>query len=602
MKTIWSVLSPCMVFTDNTNTTTTATNIIYYIIMIEKLYIKNYLIIKEVELNFSNGLNILTGETGAGKSIILDALSLILGERADYSIIQKDQDKLVIEGHFNLKNNSNVTKMLIGLFPDEDINSDSLILRRELLKKGTSRNFINDNPVNISDMKKFGDLIIDIHSQNEHQLLLNSTTHIEVLDNYSLKEAVLKKYSIEFEKLKESVILYRSLSSKKEEFSTKKSFLDFELKEINNLNLQPDEDEELETELKKLENIENISLGINTSLKLLYEDDNCSLSAVNSAIKELKKICEYDADFEKIITDLENSYVLLKESSDSLISYRDNLDFDNDNIEKIRQRLSNITHLKKKTGLNVSELISKGETLEKELTFAENFDYELDKLYKEITQLKETVYLSAFEIYKFRKNKSKELEKNINLVLKEVGLESSEFRVNIENNTGDPDDLFSVKTGNEIIKLSDKGFNNAVFLIKTNKGSDFSPLEKTASGGEISRIMLAIKTVIAGKDKIGILVFDEIDAGISGRIAIKVGKILKKLAETHQVISITHLPQIAALSDRHFHVSKNEDENGTTAGIKILSADEKILEIAKLISGEKITEASTKSAIELIKA
>ncbi|MEP7145667.1 MAG: DNA repair protein RecN [bacterium] len=597
-----SVTARIVLVTDNTNTATTATNIIYYIIMIEKLYIKHYLIIKEAEINFINGLNILTGETGAGKSIIVDALSLILGERADYSIIKKDQDKMVIEGHFNFKNNIIVKKIMESLLPEDEIISESVIIRRELLKKGASRNFINDNPVSISELKKFGEMIIDIHSQNEHQSLLNSETHIEVLDHYSLKEETLKKYKKNFEELKESVSKFKDLSGKKEELLKKKDFLDFELKEINNLNLQPDEDEELESELKKLENIENISQALNASLKILYEDDTCSLDTVNSAVKELKKVSEYDVSFEKIISDLENSYILVKESSDSLNSYRNNLNFDNNYIEKIRQRLSDITHLIKKTGLTAGELISKGESLEKELSFADNFDYELEKLYKEILRKKEITFLGAKEIFELRKVKSKELEKKINKLLKEVGLESSEFRVDIENNNGDHGDLLSFKTGKGTIKLTENGFNKVEFLIRTNKGNDFSPLKKTVSGGEISRIMLAVKTVLAEKDKIGILVFDEIDAGISGRIASKVGKILKKLSETHQVISITHLPQIAAMSDRHFHVSKTEINKETIAGIKNLNDEEKILEIAKLISGEEITVASTKSAIELIKA
>ncbi|MEO8666128.1 MAG: DNA repair protein RecN [Ignavibacteria bacterium] len=570
--------------------------------MIEKLYIKNYLIIKEAEINFSEGLNILTGETGAGKSIILDALSLILGERADYSIIKKDQEKLIVEGHFNFKNNKGIKRAIAELLPDDEIDPENIILRRELLKKGTSRNFINDSPVNIADLKRFGDIIIDIHSQNEHQSLLNGETHLEVLDNYCMKEDVLKKYVSEFEDLKDSIKIYQELSVKKEEFISKRKFLDFELKEINNLNLQPDEDVEIESELKKLENIENISMALNNSLKLLYEEDTSSAGAINSAIKELKKVSRYDPTFEKIITDLENSYILVKESSDTLNSYMNNLNFDSNNIEKIRQRLSDITHLKKKTGLTVSELITKAETLEKELTFAENFDYEMEKLLKQIAEKREMVFIEAKDINEVRKKGSKELEKKINIILKEVGLESSEFKVVTENNEGEKDALLSVRNGKEFIKLNEKGFNSIEFFIRTNKGADFTALEKTASGGEISRIMLAIKAVLAEKDKIGILVFDEIDAGISGRIASKVGKVLKKLSETHQVISITHLPQIAAMSDRHFHVSKKEQNNETIAGIKNLTEEEKILEVAKLISGEKITDASTKSAIELMRA
>ncbi|MEO8210695.1 MAG: DNA repair protein RecN [bacterium] len=569
--------------------------------MIEKLYIKNYLIIKEAEIKFSDGLNILTGETGAGKSIIIDALSLILGERADYSIINKNQDTLVVEGHFNFKNNEAIQKELSGIIGDENVEFENIILRRELLKKGISRNFINDSLVNISDLKKFGDLIIDIHSQNEHQSLLNKETHLLILDNYCSKKDIFLRYKKEFSKLKELIISYIDLSSKKQELLSKRNFLDFELKEINNVNLLPEEDVLLENELNKLENIEDISLGLNQSLRVLHDDEFNAVMLINVAVKELKKISEFDDNFKEIIKDLENSYILTKESSEFLSKYQSELNFDSKRIEEIRIRLSSINYLKKKFGLSINELIEKSESLQKELNLAENFDYELEQILKNIETKKEIAFNIAKEISELRKKKSKELEKNINFLLTEVGLEGAEFKVDIKSNSGTEKDLFSYKNQNEYLKIGSNGFNETEFLIRTNKGSDFSPLKKSASGGEISRIMLAIKTVLSEKDNIGILVFDEIDAGISGRIAQKVGKILKELSKTHQIICITHLPQIAAMSDRHFHVSKKEINNQTIADIKKLSDKEKTIEVAKLISGEKVTESATKSALELIK-
>lgn len=244
----------------------------------------------------------------------------------------------------------------------------------------------------------------------------------------------------------------------------------------------------------------------------------------------------------------------------------------------------------------------KAENLQKEFNFADNFDFEIEKLLKEISELRKEVFKKGKDISDIRRKGAVVLAKNINKILNEVGLEGAEFKVSIENVKGD-DDLLSSGTGKENVKLTQNGFDTAEFQIKINKGSDFSPLQKSASGGEISRIMLAIKTVLSEKDNIGILVFDEIDAGISGRIAQKTGKVLKALSKTHQIICITHLPQIAAMSDRHFHVSKTEDKerNETVAGIKTLNEKEKITEVAKLLSGENVTEASSKSAIELIK-
>lgn len=570
--------------------------------MIENLYIRNYLIIKEAEISLNKGLNILTGETGAGKSIILDALSLILGERADYSKIKKDEDKLIVEGHFNFKENKEIKKLLSDIMPDEDINQESIILRRELLKKGVSRNFINDSPVNISDMKKFGDIIIDIHSQNEHQSLLDKNSHIEILDNYCMDDEDFKKYRCEFDILKALIKDHNELALKKDELISRKGIIDFELKEINNINISSGEDSELENELNRLENTEELSIGVETALNALYEEDINAGMLLNSSVKDLKKIAAYDTYLEKIIADLESSYILIKESSDSLNSYRDRLNFDNERIEQVRNRLNDINHLKKKYGMSTDELILKAEFLQKELLFADNFDYELEKLLNKINEQKAIVMRCAINISDIRKKGSKELEKQINMVLKEVGLEGAEFKVNIKSISGDNGDIHSIKCGKDFIKPGTKGMDDIEFIIKINKGTNFTPLHKSASGGEISRIMLAIKAVISEKDKIGILVFDEIDAGISGRIAQKVGKVLKTLSKTHQIICITHLPQIAAMSDKHFHVSKKEDKKETLAAIKDLNEEEKLLEVAKLISGEKVTEAAKKSALELIKS
>jgi len=568
--------------------------------MIERLLIKNYLIIKDAEIVFSKGFNILTGETGAGKSIILDALSLILGERADYSIIRKDADKLVVEGHFEFNGKESALELLNEILPEDCINGNSVIVRRELLKKGTGRSFINDYPVNISDLKRFGDLAIDIHSQNEHQSLLSKDTHIKILDYFTGEANILKDYTENYVKLTEMIKEYKELISRKDEFIRKRSFLEFELKEINNLNLTSGEDIMLETELKKLENIEVISEAVSRSVSVLYEDENNILSSIDMAVKELRKVSSYDIVFEKIIEELMNCEVLVKESSSTLLTYRDNIDFDSGRINEVRERLSNIVHITKKYGMTVDDLIEKGIELEKELNLADNFDFETDKLLKKIQVHRSETIETGSKIDKARRKSAKDLEKKVNEMLSATGLESAEMKVDILVNETDIESEFSIDGKEKNIRLGPGGFNNVEFFIKINKGSEFAPLRKSASGGEISRVMLAIKTVLAGKDDVGILVFDEIDAGISGRVAQKVGKIMKKLSESRQIICITHLPQIAALSDTHFRVSKSEKTDETFAEIKILSEDEKINEVAKLISGEKVTESASKSAKELI--
>jgi DNA repair protein RecN (Recombination protein N) len=566
--------------------------------LIEKLYIKNYLIIKEAEIQFSKGLNIITGETGAGKSIILDALSMILGERADFSLIRKNTDKLIIEGSFNFRVNRAVRDSLIS--KDFDENNGYVIIRRELSEKGTSRNFLNDTPIQLGELKEFGDLIIDIHSQNEHQSLLKKETHLKILDNFIGQNEGFTQYQLEFEEFKSLTKEYEYLVEKRDTLIEKKDVLEFQLKEINNVNPSADEERELENELNKLENIEDISLNVDSALRILYEDEHGVYPGLSMALKELKGAVAYDKEFGKLVEDLESSYITIKEVSEFLNNYKSGINFDPVRIEQIRDRLGSLNFLKKKYNLSVGELVSKAEELTKELNLTENFDYELEQLKKKIDERKKDLFEKGSEISKKRKKHVKELEKSVNSFLNEIGLESAEFKVEFSHSYGQDEDNFSYLVKGEKIVLLKSGIDNIEFLIKVNKGTDFSPLKKSASGGEVSRVMLAIKASLSGRDNIPILVFDEIDAGISGRIAGKVGKVMKQLAESHQIIAITHLPQIAAASERHFYIEKQDLKEETITTIKTLSEEEKVTEVAKLISGEKVTKSAEKSARELI--
>ncbi|HRE40335.1 MAG TPA: DNA repair protein RecN [Ignavibacteria bacterium] len=563
--------------------------------MIEKLIIKNYLLIKDAEIDFTSGLNIITGETGAGKTIILDALSLILGDRADYSIIKNQENKLIIEGVFNLSGKLNIKNFLIEKNLDD--NNGFVILRRELSNKGTSRSFINDTPVNITDLKEFGDMIIDIHSQNEHQSLLNKNMQLYILDKFAGLENQVYILKNDFEKYKELINNYNKILNKKESILEKKNLIDFQLKEINNINPQLDEEDVLENELNKLENSEDISNGLSAAVNLLYENENNIIAEISSVIKEIKKISKFDIEFEKYLNDLENVYINIKEISDSLINYKNNLNFDNFRIDQIRDRLGSLNFLKKKYNLSVNELIDKAKNLEEELNLAENFDFEIDKLKKNIEEEKIKLFNSALKISKNRKKYASDLEKNISIYLKDVALEHTEFKIQFDNYYSNSDENFNYKNST----ITSNGIDDIEFMVKINKGTEFSTLRKSASGGEISRIMLSIKAALSGKDDISVLVFDEIDTGISGNTAIKVSKLLKELAKSHQIISITHLPQIAAKASNHLFVSKTIKNNITHTDIKTLTEEEKITEIAKMISGDKITDATIKSAKELQK-
>jgi len=570
--------------------------------LLEKLLIKNYLIIKEAEILFQPGLNIVTGETGAGKSIILDALGLLLGERADYSLIKKDNDRMVIEGEFKFDIENEKNKQLLTFLESLDPanHTDFLIIRRELLKKGISRSFINDTPVNISDLKDIGDMIIDIHSQNEHQSLLKKEVHIDILDRFLNKPSLINNYKEKFEELKKINKEFSELSDKKQSLLERRTFIEFQLKEINNLNPIINEDTDLENELNRLENSEEIAASLNNSISILYESDSNIQSQLASVIKELKKVVKYDPEIQKTIDELEQNRIVLKDISSNLINYSSGLNYEPDRLDFIRTRLSALNSIKKKYSLDITSLIKKAAELVADLDLIENFDFETEQLQKKIVVVKSSAVKAATELSTARKKAAKELEKEVNLTLKEVALESAEFKIDFKKS--------------EEEKLSDNGTDDVEFFIKVNKGSDFAQLRKAASGGEISRVMLAIKSALSNKDNIPILVFDEIDTGISGKIAGKTGKVLQKIAKSHQIISITHLPQIAALSDNHLYVSKKDvsKENGkangkvktkdeeTIAEIKTLSQEEKVIEIAKMLSGEKVTDASTSSAKELI--
>ena len=582
--------------------------------MLEKLVIKNYLLLKNIEIDFSNRFNIITGETGAGKSILINALSLMLGERADYSIISKNKEKMIIEGFVKITNENK--KPVEKLFIEHDIeklDNDHLIVRRELYTKGYSRNFINDTPVNINELKSLGELIIDIHSQNEHQSLLKKEIHIELLDSYVSKasktkfESELSTYKNDFHELLNLINEYNSINEKKKELDNRRSFIEFQLNEINEVNPQANEDEELENELKMSENVEGITQGLAAAYSNLYDDSGSVVERIKLVEKELSKIEQYNTDISKILKDISDSSLVLNEASRLIQSIMDNVSFDPERIEQVRERLYKLQFLKKKYGSNLAGIIKIKEELEQDLSLVDNFDENISVLENNIKSAKDNLFKKSQVLSKIRKESAKKLEDEVTGVLREVGFENADFKISITSPStsllkGEGGDISSllIKSKNEHIKIHKNGIDDIEFLVKINKGDEFSSLRKTASGGEVSRIMLAVKTVLADADNVSTLVFDEIDTGISGRVAQKAGRVMKKLSEYHQVISITHLAQIAALADEHFLVEKESEGESTFTKIRKLDKNEKVIEVAKLLSGEKVTDASIKSAKELM--
>ncbi len=568
--------------------------------MLEKLIIKNYLLLKNIEIDLSGGFNIITGETGAGKSILINALLLLMGGRADYSIISKNKEKMIIEGFIRISRaNKGAINKIFKSNEIEAIEEDSIIIRRELYTKAYSRCFVNDTPVGTNELREIGDIIIDIHSQNEHQSLLKKEVHVELLDSYLIKKEgkkfrdKLESYKQDYDELLKITAEHNNIKEKKSELDNKRNFLEFQLKEISDVNPMPKEDENLENELKTGENIEGIQLGMAAAYANLYDDSGSVIERIKIVERELGKIGEYNSEIQKILKDVSESSTALNEASRLLQSLMDNLSFDPARVEEIRERLYKLQFLKKKYGGSLGEVIKLKETLEGDLSLVDNFDEKIKELEEKIKETTESAYKKAVEVSKIRKEKSKMLETEVIRILNEVGFENAGFKVEVTPPLTPP-------RGGGKHDLGTNGIDDIEFIVKINKGDEFTSLRKTASGGEVSRIMLAVKTVLADADKVDILVFDEIDTGISGRIAQKVGKVIKKLSDYHQVIAITHLAQIAALAEEHFEVSKETEDESTITKIRMLDKKEKVIEVAKLLSGEKVTDASIKSAKELI--
>jgi DNA repair protein RecN (Recombination protein N) len=564
-------------------------------------------LLKDIEINFSDGFNIITGETGAGKSILINAISLLLGERADYSIISNNKEKMIVEAHIKkTKYNESAIKKFIK---EKEIESFDkyLIIRRELYTKGYSRNFVNDSPVNTNDLKELGESIVDIHSQNEHQSLLKKEIHLELLDSFLTKQPKIdfnknaENYKSDYSELSKLSAEFDELKNKKANLESKRTFLEFQLKEINDVDTKENEDDVLEKELKTFENIEYIQQGLTSAHSNLYDDEGSVLERMKLVEKELGKIKEFNKEIHDILNDVTQVNTTINESVRLIFDLMNSLNYDPARIESIRERLYKLQFIKKKYGSSLSEVIKLRDNVEQDLSLLDNFDDRLNDVENKIKSLKESSYKKALLISKLRKENAKKIETEIVKVLREVGFENAEFKVMILPIQGRGEDDFNYPLKkNEFTRLTDKGIDDIEFMVKINKGDDFSSLRKTASGGEVSRIMLAVKNVLADADNVDVLIFDEIDTGISGRIAQKVGRVLKKLSEYHQVISITHLAQIAALAEQHFVVSKDNEGDKTYTKIQKLNDNEKVMEIAKLLSGEKVTDASIKSAKELI--
>jgi len=522
-------------------------------------------------------------------------MSLLLGERASTDVVRKGAQKSYVEGIFNVQRNNKVKSLL----EENDVDfSDELIIRREISLKGSNRCFINDTPVNLNLVKDVGNLLVDLHGQHEHQSLLRTETHIDYLDEFGDYQDILLQYKKKYSELLEKENELTELQEKESSIKEKKDFYSFQIKEIDNISPQEDEDDKLIEGLKILENSEKLAELTSEIYQLLYESDSSIQSALAKVKSLLQKLNEIDKSFTDVLNESESALAQVQDISNYVRSYNSKINLDQEEVEGKRERLGAINLLKKKYGGSVKSILDYRKKIGEEFELAENFSEKINDLSKNIFELRRNAGSLAKSLSKKREQAAKLVKKGIEETLKELGIQEPQFKTQIINEKSEKDS--GVYFDEKYFKATSKGIDEVEFFISTNPGEDLKPLAKVASGGEVSRIMLSLKSTLAKNDKLPLLIFDEIDVGVSGRIAQKVGKTLKSLSGYHQVISITHLPQIASLADHHFSIEKIAQNERVISSIKKLPQSERITEIARLLSGEKVTEASLKSARELI--
>ncbi len=563
--------------------------------MLKFLSIKNFAIIENVEIDFSAGFNVITGETGSGKSILIDALLLLLGERASLDIIRPPASKAVLEASFETNNNEKIKEIL----DENEIEFfDEILIRREISAKG-SRNFINDSAVSLNVLKNIGNMLIDFHGQHDNQILLNPEKHIELLDLFGSYDDITKDYKQVYSELNTTISQLQNLIKKEKELKQNLKFLKFQFDEIMKVNPIENEDELIENELNIIENSELLHNSTAEIYENLYNSDNSAFNLLANIQKSLGNLNEIDNSFSGYVEELKSAITVVKEIASFAKTYNDKIDFSPERIDELRNRIFLINTLKKKYG-SIQEILALKSKLTIELDSIENFDYEIEQLNVKINQLKKELKIIALNLSNVRKEKAIILSEQIKKLLMNLGINYPNFYADFKFNEVNENSLKVIEIDGRKTEFASNGIDTVEFYFSANQGESPKPLSLVASGGEISRLMLSMKTILADKTDFPTLIFDEIDTGISGRIAQKTGIAMKNLAMNHQIIAITHLPQIAALGNLNIVVNKIEQAGKTYTNAKILTVDEKLMEIAKMLSGESISDSAVESAKELI--
>ena len=549
--------------------------------MLQKLSIRNYALIDSLDIEFDRGLNIITGETGAGKSIILGALSLILGQRAESKYFFNQDKKCVIEGSFALTDEN-----LKELFEENDLDfSKESLLRREISIDGKSRSFINDTPVNLSMLKQIGEKLIDIHSQHATQEINDADFQLLIVDSLANHQALLADYRSGFKKLRQDSNLLKKLISDASEARNKQDYEQFLFNELEQAKLKEGEQEELEQELERLTHAETIKRALLTASGLISESEPSALQILKEASIQLQTIEKFDPAVNLLYERLRSSIIEIKDITDEVTTIEENTLHSADRLEIVNQRLDLFYSLQQKhRAASNTELLALQKQLEDNLNQLLSSDEHIEKLQKEIDQLKTALQQKAGQLSANRKKAIKVVEEQTSLTLKKVGMLSAKL-------------LLEQKV---VAELTKDGLDEIALLFTANAGQAPAPVNKVASGGELSRLMLAIKALLAKHTSLPTIIFDEIDTGISGETALKVGEVIAELGNNMQVISITHLPQIAAKGESHYFVYKNEAGGKTTTGIRKLKQEERIGVIAEMLSGKNPGASAMENARELL--
>ena len=551
--------------------------------MLLEISIKNFAIIEEISLTFENGMTVLTGETGAGKSIIIDAMNLMLGARASLDVIRHGANKAEIEGLFSVGENPALTQILEENGIDV---TEELIIRRDILQNGRSIGRINGQMVNLTILRAVGQYLVDIHGQHDQEELMKPNMHIRMLDEFGNEQFadVKKHYQELFESYRQLRKRVVTKQKNEQEHKARIEMLEFQIAEIEAAALKAGEDQVLNQKRDKLLNHKNIADTLTNAYVMLDDEEFSSLSNIRSAMNDLMTLEEFDADYKEMSANVSEAYYILEEVTKHLGDVIDDLDFDAGSLQQIEARLEVIYSITRKYGGSVDDVLEYYDNITKEYNLLTGNDESSDDMEKALKHLEKELIVAAEELSQERHALAKNLEAEIKQELADLYMEKSDFQVQFTKGKFNRD-------GNETVE----------FYISTNPGEGFKPLVKVASGGEISRLMLAIKSAFSRKEDKTSIVFDEVDTGVSGRVAQAIAQKIYKIGSNGQVLAISHLPQVIAIADYQFFIEKRSDENTTVSTVRLLTEEERVEEIAKMLAGSDITEMAREQARELLK-